>query len=67
MEDTMTKPEREAEKRAHTERGMFEAACHELFLAFHEDAELDGTFDATCLDSGELLRVNGWNYERKDI
>lgn len=24
------------------------------------DEEMDGTFTATCLDTGETLRINGW-------
>ena len=33
---------------------------HDLFGWIHPEADLDGTFEMTCEDTGELLAVNGW-------
>lgn len=33
---------------------------NDLDVFVSEDADLDGTFDAICADTGETLRVNGW-------
>ena len=32
----------------------------DLDVMVADDADLDGTFDAVCVDTGERLRVNGW-------
>lgn len=28
-----------------------------------DDADLDGAFDAVCVESGERVRINGWQAE----
>jgi hypothetical protein len=36
------------------------AGLYSLDVTFSADADLDGTFEATCNDTGEILRINGW-------
>lgn len=36
---------------------------YDLTVWVRPDADLDGTFDAICDDTGERLRVNGWMFE----
>ena len=31
-----------------------------LHLMVDPNQDLDGTFEATCLDTGQTLKVNGW-------
>ena len=52
----------QAMARGHTERADFEGGCYLLDLMFSPDAELDGEFTATCMDTGEVLQVYGWNF-----
>lgn len=33
---------------------------NDLDVTVADDADLDGTFEATCNDTGEILRINGW-------
>jgi hypothetical protein len=33
---------------------------NDLDVLVDDDADLDGEFTATCLDTGETLRVRGW-------
>lgn len=49
-----------AATRGHTDSGQFYSAGHDLHLAFAPNADLDLSFEATCLDTGESLKVNGW-------
>jgi hypothetical protein len=49
-----------ATSRGHTLLTLAISAQYDLELAYAPNADLDATFDATCLDTGELLRVNGW-------
>lgn len=35
----------------------------DLDVLVADDADLDGTFDAIDVETGELLRVNGWQIE----
>lgn len=58
----MTTPHQLAAERGHTETGHFTSSDNDLSLAFAAGADLDGRFDATCLDTGERLAVNGWLY-----
>lgn len=58
----MTDPADLAAERGHTETGFFSSSDNDLSLAFASGADLDGSFDATCLDTGERLTVNGWLY-----
>ena len=55
-----------AAERGHLVRGHFHGGPYALHLAYAADADLDGRFEATCLDTGDLLKVNGWLYETED-
>lgn len=50
----------EAKGRGLTSRGQFDAGPYSLDLAFAPSADLDSTFEAVCLDTGETLQVHGW-------
>lgn len=39
------------------------SAAVDLTVWVQPGADLDGTFDAICDDTGERLRVNGWLFE----
>lgn len=39
----------------------------ELELIVNDDVDLDGSFDAVCADTGERLRINGWNWVFEDV
>lgn len=52
-------------ERGHRQTGRFVSAEADLYLAHHEDADIEGAFSATCLDTGEALKVNGWLFERE--
>ena len=59
--------ERLARERGHTRRGVF-AICGDSFeLAFAPEAELDGEFRATCLETGEPLAAHGWMFEAIEL
>ena len=32
-----------------------------------DNTDLDGTFEATCMETGELLQINGWLFDITDI
>ncbi len=42
---------------------LVDAGLYSLELEVADDADLDGQFEALCLDTGERLRVNGWMIE----
>jgi len=46
-----------------TRRIFASGGCYDLDLMIKPDSELDGTFPAFDLDSGEKLHVNGWLFE----
>jgi hypothetical protein len=33
---------------------------YDLDVLVADDADLDGTFEAICIDTGDTLRINGW-------
>jgi hypothetical protein len=39
---------------------LADCGVHTLEIECAADADLDGTFEATCLDTGERLKINGW-------
>jgi hypothetical protein len=49
-----------ATSRGHTLLTFAISAKHDLELAYAPIADLDATFEATCLATGELLNINGW-------
>ena len=52
---------------ANATRHIFaESDFHTLELFVRSDADLDDTFTATCADTGETLRVNGWLFSITD-
>lgn len=44
-------------------RLLVEMGPYSLDLAVADDADTDGTFEATCNDTGEKLTVHGWLIE----
>lgn len=44
-------------------RLLIEMGPYSLDVTVADDADLDSTFDATCNDTGERLRINGWLIE----
>lgn len=52
--------------RGHRLTGRFVSAEADLYLAHKEDADIEGAFSATCLETGDALKVNGWLFERED-
>lgn len=36
---------------------------YDLDVLVDDDADLDGSFDAVCVETGETLRINGWLIE----
>jgi hypothetical protein len=58
-------PEQLAIERDHGGRGFFTSSEVDLDLAYPAGADLDGRFDATCLDTGDRLQVNGWLFVRE--
>lgn len=50
----------EARGRGLTSRGHFDAGPYSFDLTFSPSADLDSTFEAVCLDTGETLKVRGW-------
>lgn len=51
-----------ADDRGHYQTGHFSSGEHDLHLAFAPNADIDGEFKATCLDTGDHLTVQGWLY-----
>lgn len=43
-----------------TRSGQFEGGEYSLHLAFAPDEDIDGAFEAMCLETGEMLLVSGW-------
>lgn len=41
-------------------RAIIELGGYTLDVTYRADADLDGTFAATCNDTGERLAINGW-------
>jgi hypothetical protein len=35
-------------------------STNDLDVLVADDADMDGAFDALCLETGEVLRINGW-------
>lgn len=52
--------EDEARKLGFTSAAIFDSSHCTLTVAFRPDADLDSAFEAMCLDTGEMLSVNGW-------
>lgn len=40
---------------------------YDLDILCSENADLDGTFTAVCMDTGEELRINGWLFTFEEI
>ena len=59
-------PAQQGAERGHDCRGDFFSTGVDLDLAHAADADLDGTFEATCMDTGEVLQVNGWLFVREE-
>lgn len=51
-----------AETRGHEVSAYLSAGGHDLHVAFAPGTDLDLSFEATCLDTGDRLTVNGWLY-----
>ena len=49
-----------------TSAGLFDNGHVTLTVAFRPDTDLDGEFEALCLDTGEMLKVNGWLFGEAD-
>lgn len=45
--------------RGHTSRGYFVSSHNEFDLAYSPTADLDGWFEATCLETGHKVEING--------
>lgn len=56
-----------ASERGHTQRGLFAICGDTIELAFAPDADLDGAFRATCLETGDQVRANGWMFETIEV
>lgn len=39
---------------------LIDMGCYSLELEVADDIDMDGEFDATDLNTGEQLRINGW-------
>ena len=39
----------------------------DLEVAVKPGTDLDGTFEATCLDTGEALNINGWMIDHIEL
>lgn len=52
----------------YTDRYMADCTQHALEILVQPEADMDGTFRAWCVDTGEFLALNGWmwTYERID-
>lgn len=55
-----------ASARGHHRRGFFTSQQYDLDLLYSPDADLDGTFGATDVETGELLLVRGWLFCLRD-
>ncbi len=44
-------------------RYLISSGLYDLDVLVPEDADLDGTFDAIDVESGDTLRINGWMIE----
>ncbi|WP_343609343.1 hypothetical protein [Novosphingobium sp.] len=51
----------------YTREVLAEGGCHSLELLIQEDADFDGTFRAYDLNEGEMLTINGWNFEFEEL
>ena len=40
---------------------------HELVIETSRYSELEGTFLARCTDTGEMLKINGWNFDFSEV
>lgn len=49
-----------SEPEGYTERYMADCTANTLEILVKPDADLDGTFRAWCVDTGEFLALNGW-------
>ena len=41
-------------------RYLISDVLHDLDVLVADDADMDGTFDAICIETGDMLRINGW-------
>lgn len=39
-----------------------EGGCESLHVMVKPDTNLDGSFKAYCLDTDEIIRINGWMF-----
>jgi len=39
---------------------IIDMGCHTLEVEVEADVDLDSRFKARCLDTGEMLWINGW-------
>lgn len=42
---------------------LIDLGCSTLEVEVSENADLDGAFRARCLDTGEILIINGWTID----
>jgi hypothetical protein len=56
----MLKIERRRHLRVEVIRALIEIGDCSLDVTYSADVDLDGTFTATCNDTGETLSINGW-------
>lgn len=47
-------------------RYRIEMGCYSLHIECDADADFDGRFKAKCLDTGDMLWINGWLIESMD-
>ena len=50
-----------------TTRYMIDIGMATLDVEVADDADMDGTFTAKCLDTGETLSINGWLIDDMEI
>lgn len=46
---------------------QLESDMYDFEVEVDDDVDLDGTFDALCVETGERLRINGWMFIATDI
>jgi len=64
MQVSRDQPGALALRRGHLKRSFLSSAAVDLDVAHAPDADLDGEFEATCMETGGRLMVCGWLYER---
>lgn len=46
---------------------LLESSEYDFEVEVEDGVDLDGTFDAICVETGEHLRINGWLFIATDI